>query len=396
MDKSILEYLHSGFVWDKYYAQNFLDSSLLSVSGENFEQAAKLETTSVLEQCVAQAIEEGGKSNVLLPLTGGLDSRSILAGYLANYGKSSLICCTVDQYNDEDVIIASEICRTLGLEWIRLDPADFNMNELNKVAKRVFSRTGSYGFANSLVMRMPINELAKQSDATVLTGWGGTIVGSKLTRSLTEMSDKEQIESFLGGSKKSNIQVAVDKNYLKSISSETVQWARKRLPATCHITDFELLKFAYPMKLRIEGSVNAIFDCSPSVFVRPIWLSHWYGKRPEARVDRNQFAMALQRNYPDIFDSGLVKNSKGKGTWISAFASKVSRKLKFVGSDPVNESLDQTFCEAKQVIMSELGVSDNIEGVNFNFNSNAQSISRKTKLWIVSLAMHLKAGTLKK
>lgn len=391
IDRCVAEYLYSGHVWDPKKALNFLEENLLAISGLVFEDAAQHRTAKVLEACVAEAVKEGGKSHVLLPLTGGLDSCSILAGYLANYRKEDITCCTIGSDDDADVKAAAGLCSNLGLEWVRLDPAGFDLEQLAQIAGRVVEKSGSYGFSNSLVMRIPIQDLARKTDSAVLTGWGGTIVGSKLFSSTIDLSTEDQVKFFLKGAKKSNQPVDVDLDYLNRICSETVAKARKSLPDTCRITDFELLRFVFPMQMRIQGSVNAIFDCSPSPFVRDYWIAHWYGKAATVRVERTAFATEMRNRFPEIFSSCPAPGRRHPIARILDRAlTKVSKPR-----ESVNHSLDQAYWDAREVInAADLG-SSVMRVIESNYDKKDLLISDRSKHWMVSLAMHIKAGTLK-
>lgn len=391
-DQRVIEYLHSGHVYDPRKAQHFLEEKLLAIDGSVFVDAAHHRTAEVLEACVAEAVKESGKSRVLLPLTGGLDSRGILAGYLANYRKENIACCTVGSDDDADVKAAAGLCSNLGLDWVRLDPADVDLEQLAQITGGIFEKSGSYGFSNSLVMRIPIQELARKTDAAVLTGWGGTIVGSKLSNEIINLSTSDQVKLFLKGSKKSNLPIDVDLDYLDRICSETIAKARNTLPDTCRITDFELLKFAFPMQMRVQGSVNAIFDRSPSPFVRDYWIAHWYGRSATDRVYRTAFATEMRNRFPEIFSSWRAPAVRRH-----AIARLLDRAMTKVSKprEAANHSLNQAYWEAKEIInAADLG-SSVMRVIEGNYDKKEVLISDRSKRWMVSLAMHIMAGTLK-
>jgi len=390
-DQCVIQYLHSGHVWDPKKAQNFLGQKLLGIDGVQYVDAAKHRTAGVLEACVAEAVMESGKSRVLLPLTGGLDSRSILAGYLANYRKENIACCTVGSDDDADVRAAAGLCSKLGLEWVRLDPAGFDLGQLAYIASRIAEKSGSYSLSTGLVMRIPILELARKTDSTVLTGWGGTIVGSKLSNEIINLSTEDQVKLFLKGSKKSNLPIDVDLDYLDRICSETIAKARNTLPDTCRITDFELLRFAFPMQMRVQGSVNAIFDRSPSPFVRDYWIAHWYGRSATDRVQRTAFATEMRNRFLEIFSSWRAPVRRHAiARLLDRAMTKVSKPRK-----AANHSLNQAYWEAKEIINAADFGSSVMRVIEDNYDKEEVLISDRSKRWMVSLAMHIRAGTLK-
>lgn len=380
---SVLQYLHSSHVYHVRPAKEFLEKTLFGIDEGDFERQAKRSTASVLEECVAESVEKAGGGQLLLPLSGGLDSRSILAAYLANHRRDTVLCCTRGASNDREVIVAREVCDSLGVDWVRLTPTEPDLASFSSSAASIHSATGSYIGIGSWMMRVPMVDLAARYDAMVLTGWGQrTLAEQPLAKDFSEDYFWEVTQLF----QKHSLGPPGADHGIPEALFDVALWARNRIPSDCKITLFELLGLAFPSNLRAQGNVQAMFTRSAPVFATPSWMAHWFGRRSNERLFKKKWAEELGRHYPRVFP----KNTLAKWSSADSSVQKAQRRLRKL-----------TFTSARNNSPHNPGINESIQNVedtvrDLGIQLETRSAAETTKglLKVLSLAGHLQAGTL--
>ena len=128
--------------------------------------------------------------DVIVPLSGGLDSRLILAQLLDLYDKNKIICYTFGQENTQDLEIARDICRYYEIEHI----IDIYPSE-NKIEDQFYSVISSIESAIqksagciSIHPEIPGHFKEVPSDIPVYSGFmGDPIFGAHLSKSYTRL-----------------------------------------------------------------------------------------------------------------------------------------------------------------------------------------------------------------
>ena len=324
-----------------------------------------------------------GGGRLLLPLTGGLDSRSILAAYLSNHRRDTVTCCTVGGSNDRDVEVARRVCRSLGIDWVQLQPVDFDLGDFSSSAASIHAATGSYIGIRSWSMRVPIVALASELDAIVMTGWG--------QRTIKEWPDPEASEAkyFSAAARlfrKDALGPLDAADGVQEALRETASSARNRLPSDCQISLFELLGLAFPLNLRVQANVQAMFGRSAPVFARPLWMAHWFGRQFDERIFKKQWGEELRRHYPDVFPHETMVTRGPTATRMEKTQGRLQRLwlARKQNSTPQGSVVDESV-ELAQETVSALGIPLDL-----------RSATKTTKGLgkILSLAGHLRAGTL--
>ena len=103
-----------------FAAQRYFDNLLDAVSNNS---VAPLDNCfpSVLESAVSSYIEAYNPKHVIVPLSAGLDSRSLLGAVLRVF--PDVICRTYGEPNNQDRAGATSVCRSLGLHHDIYDPS---------------------------------------------------------------------------------------------------------------------------------------------------------------------------------------------------------------------------------------------------------------------------------
>lgn len=380
---AVLQYLQSSFVYDLKAGQDFLKRTLLSIDAGDFARQADRATASVLEECVAGAVQQSGGGRLLLPLTGGLDSRSILAAYLSNHRRDSVTCCTVGENNDRDVVVAQRVCDSLGIDWVHLQRVEYDPELFSSSAASIHAATGSYIGIGSWSMRIPIVALASESDAMVLTGWGQQTIKEQPGPNL---HGEKYISEVARLFRKNSLGSPRPEDGIHEALSETASWVQSRLPSDCQISLFELLRIAFPSNLRVQANVQAMFSRSAPVFARPLWMAHWYGRRLDERIFKKQWAEELHRRYPHVFPHETMQKRGPTATRIEKAQSRLRRlRLAPTQSDRSRDSVIDESIELVQETVTDLAIP-------LNLRSSTETTGGIDK--VLSLAGHLRAGTL--
>lgn len=100
------------------------------------KKSNKLKLDKILNKVFSKIIEQSNKNKVVVTLSGGWDSRLIIAK-LHSMGCKNLIAVTYGPKSNEEAIIARKVCERLNLDWkyVELDGSDYRNFFLSKKRK---------------------------------------------------------------------------------------------------------------------------------------------------------------------------------------------------------------------------------------------------------------------
>jgi asparagine synthetase B (glutamine-hydrolysing) len=160
--------------------------------------------------------------NVSLPLTAGLDSRTILSGVL-NY-KDKIKCYTHGNNNNLDVQIAKRICKDLGIEHFQYNLDEFDYNEKFDSLNNIFEAS-----INSILFAhlKSVYEFQSSFAAVLFNGNGGELLRyyyySEGKNNVDELA--EAIYFKIRHSRLLNIDIFID----KSVDDKLISGIREEL-----------------------------------------------------------------------------------------------------------------------------------------------------------------------
>ncbi len=287
---------------DRYLAQLFA----VMDSVEGCQRDSQVST--LLEQIVKDSMAGSGNSEIIIPLTGGLDSRGILGACLSLYGRSRIRCFTYGNLAHRDVRAARDVCARLGVEWqnVDLDQIEWSIPVMIEVAKQVKLQTGAL-CACGAVRRDHIESLFN-SDAIFLTGFfGGSITGDWVSNG-NKFDANLAVASFLDANALAIDGLSVETELIKSKLASFVESWMEKISEYRGLACGDILHFSLRQALNIKGSV-CYFRNSKAPYEHPLWVDFWARQSLDDRRGRRRFRKELRAAYPEVFclDSDRAK-----------------------------------------------------------------------------------------
>jgi len=399
------QYIAWGFVWDEEKALEFSKQKLECIADEEYITYSKKTKTEVLDEVLDEVLNDTGEL-VCLPLSGGLDSRALLASYLSNYSKKSILCITFGDKESNDVVSASALCKKHGVEhvWLNSDvDVVFDLEELASEIRNVWELHGTYALAESVAKRKTIKDISLKNNMTVLTGWSGVPVGSKLKKKIDNLDQERQLAMFVNNVLKGWPPVKPyfpfnDAAYLKKF----ISGVRSRVSPYCQISDYEMAHFLFPDNLRVQGGVHNYFPNAVTPYAETKWLAHCYGQAVDNRVGRIDFRKNLVASFPGFFSSNDLSNDEGKkekNVLHRLFGRGYGMvKRKFWGGricDIKNESLISAYFDSERSLRER-----DLPELKHVFSAKELAVANgglplyRYMTRVISIEAHLRAGTL--
>ena len=286
---SIRRYLSLGFVPEPGLASAYVEDLF---AGPHIQSADP-------SKLVVEIIEErtAGASQVVIPLSGGRDSRTILGGALALFAPHQVHCITFGSVGSADVEGARAVCRNARVSHQVIDPdtLQWNLDELTgELHRRLIERTGIPPIDGMLVF----GELARAipPEVPVLSGYLGIVAAGKhLNRAIAGEENCAAISRFL----EQNRGVlecsdhAMFREFLERHAPLLEQWPG--------LTKFDLLDFGFRQRLRIRSSVTGSFANAVCPLEDRRWIAHWFSQPLAERMDGAKYDSHLARSFPLVF-----------------------------------------------------------------------------------------------
>ncbi len=177
--KNLNSFLKLGYFLDYDSNRSYINVS--QINKDKYKDATERELVKIGSDLWRQSITHNFKSNQkhLVPISGGLDSRAILAGLLEHTEANNIYTYTFGSPKTLDYEIGNYIAKVLGTNHTSFSLTDYNykQDELNDISSRVDYQTMLFHHA-------PVFEVDRQfQDCANWSGFmGDPIAGSKLLR----------------------------------------------------------------------------------------------------------------------------------------------------------------------------------------------------------------------
>jgi hypothetical protein len=287
-------YLTVGFVPSAARAAAYLDG-LLSERAPMSGDAPQ-----VLGWILHDRVYAEGHRDVVIPLTGGMDSRGLLGAALDVFEARAISCVTVGTASFPDCIVAAETCRRVGVRHERLETSTlrWDLDELVALARRRFERTDSCVTLETLVAFGAIGAHVG-SQRPILSGYlGDALSGKHLPVEHGRLSSRPVETSFL----------AVNRSILDGRRSPELSGLFRdfaaanldRLRGWPGATSYDLLDLGFRQSHYIRANSAAFPVC-----VRPYedgrWVRHWLSRPLVDRLEQRAYLDELYRAFPSVF-----------------------------------------------------------------------------------------------
>ena len=149
---------------------------------------------SINEKIIKKLISSACGKQIVVPLSGGWDSRFIASG-LKHFGYKNVVCVSYGKKNNTDMYIAKKVAMKLGFKWIKVDYTKKKVKEIynSKDYKKYEKYCDNLNAIHFIGEYLMISELVKKNlidkDAIFVNGQSGDfITGNHIPKKINEKS----------------------------------------------------------------------------------------------------------------------------------------------------------------------------------------------------------------
>jgi hypothetical protein len=378
----------------------------------SFRQPEELPFGDQLTSVIGELIDHRKPERVVIPLSAGNDSRGLLGATLRVFPKDRILCVTVGEGRNEEVLGARSICRRLGIEHRRVDPIKFGWPIDRAIA--ACQRTATANSVFRSVDLILFDEIARYCTprTIVFSGWfGDTAAGGRWRWRgpvVRDGNDPEQaLAMFLrkNGSSRDRVVDQAARDISLDFGMRTKRWmVASGFPA---VTLYEAMDIGLRQILRIRANTMLGDAEVYAPYTDQRLLSFWFNRSPEDRFKQNLYHSSIKVSFPEVFS--LPKDRSAAGSQNAQRSSKgaMGRRVdvlldRVLGA---SERADVLYGENKRLLITELldklelrqclpgwDISDVRQRYLAGPSGEALTVART----LASLEAHLSAGTLER
>jgi hypothetical protein len=357
----------------------------------------------LLERICAEIIEEEAPSDILIPLSAGKDSRSILAATLKVYPKSRIRCVTWGEPLNEEVAGAERVCKTLKLEHHRVDPRrhDWSLDSSTERVRHIYKAQGVYSGYFKTLSEASLS--CTGSGTLVLSGYlGDSTTGKELAHGGFENARRAVDRYILLNTACQTATTERAKPFLENIIER--HFAHYRDRGYTQLTRLDLIDLFLTEALHIR-SVTVLGDARVRApLAHPQWLSYWYNRPLGARLGQLEYTATVRSRYPNVFS--LPKDRKAIGDTSLTVSERLKRKARHAVLRNLYTSERGDFRTSRkqlhlveQALQSFLNrnipIDYEVAALAANVRAHTRGHGRKLIDAVVNTEIHIRAGNLR-
>ncbi len=331
--QDVADYFRLALVPDLDTAENWLEGLREAAEAA---RAARHESPEYLFKALLPAIIDTGmkkveRSAILIPLTGGLDSRGLLGAALQTAPRQNVSAVTFAGHSTADLRVASEAAQRAGVKHHIANPndLDWRLEDVVREAARNFSLSNTCCTESGLRASILVDRYTT-TDTVILSGFfGDAITGGHLPFANEKATGTERlIRFFLEANQGQGIDLirsSYDEQRIRDLCRRLLRtWtAWRHFPGA---SPYDILDFGVRQGLRIRGNVPGDKRATLTPYTDPAWMGFWLRSPLPYRIEQSYYRHALKSAFPDIFE-----DLKGGGAWHpprSAYARIARRRLR--------------------------------------------------------------------
>lgn len=255
----------------------------------------------------------------VVPLSGGLDSRAVLAGLVDRGRRGDVVAVTVGTPGTFDVDIARQVAARAGVRHEVIDLREVRLDQRSLVGALVASRAASWAF-DVFFHRLIPHRFGH--DATYWSGFmGGELAGSHVPAEPHE-SWSDAVRQFVAHGRFCATDVTARIGFTPERHLPQQPWCDGRIVPYGDQLDFGVRQDSYVRRtVLVEG-----YDYR-TPFLTPGWVRFMLAVPPALRRGEQLFKRILTAAFPDLF-SLPAKNTAGLG--IDASPWRVTAKVRLM------------------------------------------------------------------
>jgi hypothetical protein len=281
---------------------------------------------SVLEWVIADFLDTADPEQVILPLSGGLDSRAILGALTRTYPRERIHCVTVGEPRNAEVLGAARACATHGLKHTVIDPNTYVWDAATSVhrTRAAFRELGVYSSFGSALFDSMATATGSGAKSVFLSGFlGDAVTGSHLRYGAFD-PNRDAIDAFIAHNA---CLASADVGFARPIFASFVERWHDRLRSAGHsgMTAYDILDLGFRQALRIRWVTTISGARAFSPFTHPALVGYWYTVGAGRREGQSLYKAELLRQYPEIFASTLPTYWQNVGKRLKGRARRLLR-----------------------------------------------------------------------
>ncbi|KAA1399208.1 hypothetical protein [Aeromicrobium ginsengisoli] len=257
-------------------------------------------------ELLCQIIEDAtrGRSEIVIPLTAGLDSRALLGAALMVLPPDAIGCITFGTARFPDAAAAVATCERLGVRHQRVDP-DFitwDLPTITKAGVATWERWHSLGPIDALAIFGAMADAI--GDRLVLSGYlGGVSSGSHLPRSENRRNGAATSAAFLDKEHAKNLALTPmrGRERLTAMLDEFIDLHKDLVDCFAGLTLYDLVHLGFRQNGIVRSVASGAYRASLSPFEDPRWVRHWMSKSLGERLGGQTYKQLLRDAFPVVF-----------------------------------------------------------------------------------------------
>ncbi|WP_448246075.1 asparagine synthase-related protein [Thalassotalea agariperforans] len=278
----------------------------------------------VMRQSIEQLIQYAGKRQLVIPLSGGYDSRAI-ATYIKSLNYSNVLTFTFGKINSQEVVISKKVAKALGFEWhfVPYDRSLWKKLASTEVFEKFILFISNYVSVPNVQVFPAIKVLFEKGiiarDAVVVPGHTGDFIsGGHIPKNLLglDAGDNEDkiVKAIIARHYRTRSNIGCDKELYQRIKSQ-VEAIILDFPKPClAISVFEAWECSERQSKFIVNS-NRYYDFFNLDWWMPLWddkqITFWENVALEYRLDSKFWQTFVESKYQEVSgDRAIYGNVK--------------------------------------------------------------------------------------
>nr|WP_319555536.1 hypothetical protein [uncultured Vibrio sp.] len=315
--------------FDNYFS--FIPTNEISISNDDLKYQYR--------RALSPLKEIAKTRKIVIPLSGGSDSRAILEYCITN-NIENVVCYTFGVAGNPEVKISERLAADAGAEWFFIEYSKSIWKKYKKDLNEFLAISSSASMMPHILDFIAVKELINigviDSNSTVVPGHSGDfIAGSHIYDEMNKLNENDIYDKII--EKNFNLRSNVNKN---EILTTLKKWKCKNAHDLSLEQFYEFFDWKERQSMFIINSLKVYDYCNVDWFL-PLWdkalVEFWSEVKREQRVSRNKYFDYERENINDKFPS-LILNSESinnhKRSRISnVIPSEVARRLRAIIKD---------------------------------------------------------------
>lgn len=306
MQKKI--YLRLGFVPNEERAGNYLGDTLGSVllCLEKQHDIISEHPSRLLQSIIHKTYKSYPNRDLTIPLSGGLDSRALLAEALSVYDASRITCVTYGDEGSKDLCVARKSARFLGVKHkvIPLSDISWDVGFLKKEAKAHKKTNNTLPSVRALAYYTSIAN-ASPHDNVIMSGYLGDVVtgGHILDAEVRGENDDSIVRAFCNFNTCFRFN-EIDISSVRSIFCRFLKTNHAAYNAMTGLTKSDVLDLGFRQALRIRSNCVSGMSLGKDValpYEDSRWIAYWYSQELKDRIGKRKYKSWLVKKHSKLF-----------------------------------------------------------------------------------------------